>query len=148
MATLLKSQPRIQQPKLVARKIKAVGRTPSLNRSASAAQAKANLSSLLKSVEKDRAEITAQKIKAVGRTPSLSRSASVAQAKANLSSLLKSVEKDRTEITLMRRGVPVAKIVPLTETKLLSGYGWMRGSVHELGDIVGPTGEEWTLSDE
>lgn len=107
MSTLLKSKPRAEQPKLVSRKLKAVVRTASLN-----------------------------------------RSASVAQAKANLSSLINSVEKDRAEIILMRRGVPVAKIVPLTEAKLLSGYGWMRGSVHELGDIVGPTGEEWTLSDE
>jgi prevent-host-death family protein len=68
---------------------------------------------------------------------------SVASAKANLSALLKSVEKNREEVTLLRRGVPVARIVPIAETVPVSGYGWMRGSVHELGDIVGPTGEEW-----
>jgi hypothetical protein len=44
--------------------------------------------------------------------------------------------------------VPVAKIIPISETKLVSGYGWMKGSARELGDIVGPTGEEWTADDE
>ncbi|AEU35627.1 type II toxin-antitoxin system Phd/YefM family antitoxin [Granulicella mallensis] len=94
------------------------------------------------------AKLVSRKLKVAGRVPVLNRSASVAQAKANLSSLLKSVETDRTEITLMRRGVPVAKIVPLTEATPVSGYGWMRGTVHEQGDIVGPTGEEWTVGNE
>jgi prevent-host-death family protein len=68
---------------------------------------------------------------------------SIAEAKANLSSIVKSVEKNRLEVTLLRRGTPIAKIVPIAEAAPVSGYGWMRGSVHELGDIVGPTGEEW-----
>jgi prevent-host-death family protein len=74
--------------------------------------------------------------------------ASVAAAKANLSALLKDVEQNREEITLLRRGVPVAKIVPVAEAGPQSGYGWMPGSVRELGDIVGPTGEEWDAGDE
>jgi antitoxin (DNA-binding transcriptional repressor) of toxin-antitoxin stability system len=78
----------------------------------------------------------------------LGRSASVAVAKANLSALLKDVEKNREEVTLLRRGVAVAKIVPISETAPQTGYGWMQGSVCELGDIVGPTGEEWTVGNE
>jgi prevent-host-death family protein len=75
--------------------------------------------------------------------PYVGKMSSVASAKANLSALLKSVEKNREEVTLLRRGIPVARIVPIAESVPVSGYGWMRGSVHELGDIVGPTGEEW-----
>jgi prevent-host-death family protein len=77
----------------------------------------------------------------------MGRSTSVAAAKANLSALLKSVEQSREEVTLLRRGVPIARIVPIVEPEPVSGYGWMRGSAHELGDIVGPSGEEWDAGD-
>ncbi len=82
------------------------------------------------------------------RSGSARKIASVATAKANLSALLKGVEQNREEVTLVRRGVPVAKIVPIADAGLQSGYGWMRGSVRELGDIVGPVGEEWDAGNE
>jgi prevent-host-death family protein len=78
------------------------------------------------------------------KTPKMT---SLADAKANLSSIINAVERSRAEIIVMRRGTPVAKIVPF-EPSLPSAYGWMRGTVRELGDIVGPTGEEWTVGDE
>jgi len=73
---------------------------------------------------------------------------SIAEAKANFSSIINTVEQSRAEIIVMRRGTPVAKIVPFEQTVPSTGYGWMRGSVREIGDIVGPTGEEWTAGDE
>ena len=73
---------------------------------------------------------------------------SVAYAKAHFSSVVAGVQKKRTPITVMKRGIPVAQIIPVSETELPSGFGWMRGSVKELGDIVGPTGIEWTLKDD
>ena len=73
---------------------------------------------------------------------------SVADAKSNFSSILSRVEKRRQPITVLRRGVPVAQIVPLTPTARKSHYGYMEGTVQILGDIVGPSGEEWTLADE
>ena len=76
------------------------------------------------------------------------KTSSIADAKANFSSLINAVEQSRAEIIVMRRGTPVAKIVPMDQSAPTSGYGWMRGSVRELGDIVGPTGEEWTAGDE
>jgi prevent-host-death family protein len=79
--------------------------------------------------------------------PGSVQSVSIADAKANLSSLVARVEKKRTPITIMRRGVPVARLVSLSEEKPPSLYGSMRGTVQELGDIVGPTGVEWTLSE-
>jgi prevent-host-death family protein len=105
------------------------------------------MATLAKSLPYSPVQLMSKKIK-IGRTISSPRSASVAIAKANLSALLKDVEQNREEVTLLRRGVPVARIVPIAEAGPLSGYGWMRGSVRELGDIVGPTGEEWDAGNE
>ena len=44
--------------------------------------------------------------------------------------------------------MPVAKITPIASAAPVSGFGWMRGSVQEIGDIVGPTGETWDVHDE
>jgi prevent-host-death family protein len=71
------------------------------------------------------------------------RTASIAQAKENFSSLVRSVETERAEVIVQRRGIAVAKIIPFAEPALASGYGWMRDTVKELGDIVGPSGDEW-----
>ena len=76
------------------------------------------------------------------------KSVSIAYAKAHFSSVVSGVQKRRSSITVLRRGVPVAQIVPVAEEERASGYGWMRGSVKELGDIIGPTGVEWTLKDD
>lgn len=105
------------------------------------------MATLPKSLPHSLVKLMAKKIK-VERTVSSQRSASVAIAKANLSALLKDVEQNREEVTLLRRGVPIARIVPIAEAGPQSGYGWMRGSVRELGDIVGPTGEEWDAGNE
>ncbi len=78
----------------------------------------------------------------------LHKAVSIADAKATLSSLVTGVETKRIPVTILRRGVPVAKIVPIEQRKAVSGYGWMRGTVTELGDIVGPTGVEWDAGDE
>ena len=72
---------------------------------------------------------------------------SVAEAKANFSSLISGVEKKRGVVTILRRGVPVARVVPINDEPFAL-YGSMRGTVTELGDIVGPTGVEWTAGDE
>jgi antitoxin (DNA-binding transcriptional repressor) of toxin-antitoxin stability system len=80
--------------------------------------------------------------------PPYAKSASVAETKEHLSALLRIVEENRSEIVVERRGVPVAKIVPMPIAEPVTGYGWMKGSVIELGDIVGPTGEVWDVSDE
>ena len=85
---------------------------------------------------------------AKANTAAPSKAVSIAYAKAHFSSVVSGVQKRRNAVTVLKRGVPVAQIVPLAESELPSGYGWMRGSVRELGDIVGPTGVEWTLKDE
>lgn len=73
---------------------------------------------------------------------------SIARAKANFSSVITTVQQKHEIVTILRRGVPVAQIVPFPTAQPTTGYGWMRGTVQELGDIVGPTGIEWTAGDE
>jgi prevent-host-death family protein len=72
---------------------------------------------------------------------------SVAEAKAHFSSVIATVERRRRPVTILRRGRPVVQIVPVpVESPTL--YGSMRGTVVELGDIVGATGEDWGFGDE
>jgi prevent-host-death family protein len=80
--------------------------------------------------------------------PDPAKSVSIADAKATLSSLVTRVQTKRLPITILRRGVPVAQITPIDQPKPPSLYGSMRGTVQELGDIIGPTGVEWTAGDE
>ena len=72
---------------------------------------------------------------------------SLAHAKAHFSELVATVEQHRHPVTILRHGQPVAQVVPVPQEKPAL-YGSMRGTVIELGDIVGPTGEEWTLDSE
>lgn len=72
-----------------------------------------------------------------------SQTLSLAEAKAHFSSVVSGVQQTRTPVTILRRGVPVAAIVPIAEEEAVSGYGYMRGTVQVLGDYVGPTGEDW-----
>ena len=83
-----------------------------------------------------------------GSTRTAPATMSIAQAKANFSSVITTVQQKHGVVTILRRGVPVAQIVPFPAPQPTSGYGWMRGTVQELGDIVGPTGIEWTAGDE
>jgi prevent-host-death family protein len=73
-------------------------------------------------------------------------SVSVAEAKAKFSSIVKSVEKKQGSVTILRRGVPVAQLVPLPGAKKPLLRGSMAGKGRELGDIVSPYLEEWTVS--
>lgn len=72
---------------------------------------------------------------------------SVAEAKAHLSSVIAKVEKRRRPVTILRRGRPVVQIVPVS-VQAPTLYGSMRGTVVELGDIIGPTGEDWGFGDD
>lgn len=80
-------------------------------------------------------------------TKSADRAMSLASAKAHFSEVVTSVEQRRQPVTILRRGQPVAQIVPM-QVDVPSLYGSMRGTVVELGDIVGPTSEEWTVGEE
>lgn len=83
-----------------------------------------------------------------GSLPTTHQTASVAEAKEHLSALLRIVESQKSEIILQRRGKAIAKIIPMPQPEVVSGFGWMKGSVVILGDIDGPTGEEWDVTGE
>ena len=77
-----------------------------------------------------------------------SSTVSVATAKANLSAILKGVEKKLSPVTILRRGVPVAQIIPVPDQPAPLLRGSMAGTARILGDIVSPLGVEWTVNDE
>lgn len=56
--------------------------------------------------------------------------------------LMDQVRDRRIEIVITKRGKPVARLAPVGEPQR-DIVGCMRGTVAILGDIVGPTGEEW-----
>lgn len=72
---------------------------------------------------------------------------SVAEAKATLSAVVHRVEQKRVPVTILRRGVPVAQIIPFPATPAPKLRGSMAGTVRILGDIVSPLGTEWAVSD-
>ncbi len=62
--------------------------------------------------------------------------------KARCLKLLDEVRDRRCEIVITKHGKPVAKLVPFEE-KRPDIFGYAKGTVTILGDIVGPTGEIW-----
>jgi prevent-host-death family protein len=62
--------------------------------------------------------------------------------KARCLKLMDEVRVTHCEIIITKRGKPVARLVPFEE-KRPDIFGYMKGTVTILGDIVGPTGEIW-----
>ena len=62
--------------------------------------------------------------------------------KAKCLHLMDEVQKYHTEIVITKFGKPVAKLVPVEETKPKSVFGCMKGTLKIHGDIMS-TGEEW-----
>ena len=62
--------------------------------------------------------------------------------KAQCLKLMDEVRDHHREIVITKRGKPVAKLVPV-EDKRPDIFGYAKGSLVILGDIVGPTGEIW-----
>jgi prevent-host-death family protein len=68
-----------------------------------------------------------------------------ARFKAECLALMDRVQQDRNPVIITKRGKPVARLVPYDEEgeEAQTGWGWLRGTVTVLGDIIGPTGEKW-----
>ncbi|HEY9721345.1 MAG TPA: type II toxin-antitoxin system Phd/YefM family antitoxin [Oscillatoriaceae cyanobacterium] len=64
-----------------------------------------------------------------------------AEFKAKCLQLMDEVEARHVPIVITKRGKPIARLVPYEEAA--SPFGFMKGSVTILGDIVAPTGERW-----
>lgn len=63
--------------------------------------------------------------------------------KAKCLKLMNEVQRKRESIVITKRGMPVAKLVPVEEEKPKSLFGFLKGSVIIRGDIISPTGEKW-----
>jgi prevent-host-death family protein len=56
--------------------------------------------------------------------------------------ILDDVQRQRKQVTILKRGKPVAKLVPVQE-RSASFIGSMKGTMEILGDIVAPIDVKW-----
>jgi len=77
---------------------------------------------------------------------SYSRRISAGEFKARCLALMDEVQERGGEYLITKRGVPVARLVPVRhEPRRL--FGSMKGTVTVLGDIVSPLDEPWEALD-
>lgn len=61
--------------------------------------------------------------------------------KAKCLQLLDEVAEHRVPLIITKRGIPIAKLVPVVEEHKM--FGSLKGSVVGEGDIITPVGAEW-----
>ncbi len=64
--------------------------------------------------------------------------------KANCLRLIDQVAATRRPIIITKRGKPLAKLVPIQDEKTSPLFGYMKGTVEILGDIVNVPHDAWT----
>ena len=65
------------------------------------------------------------------------------ELKAHCAEILRRVERNRTPLTLTKRGRPVARIVPFEDEPRAEPFGFAKGSISVLGDVVAPIDVAW-----
>jgi prevent-host-death family protein len=74
----------------------------------------------------------------------MKRQIAAGEFKAKCLALLDDVQQKREEIVVTKRGKPVARLVPVEEEKKKRDtFGYMKGTITILGDIIAPSGEIW-----
>lgn len=73
----------------------------------------------------------------------MKRQIAAGEFKAKCLGLLDEVQREHKEIIITKRGKPVARIVPIEEKKKRDTFGYMKGTITILGDIIAPSGEIW-----
>jgi prevent-host-death family protein len=63
--------------------------------------------------------------------------------KAKCLELMDRVAAGHEEIIITKRGKPVAKLVPVVAAAKPELFGYMKGTIEIVGNIVAPTGEKW-----
>ncbi len=82
-----------------------------------------------------------------GSEPAESQDIPAGEFKARCLALMNEVQERGREYVITKRGVPVARLVPVrVERKTLRGS--MRGTVKTIGDIVSPLNEPWEALDD
>ena len=72
----------------------------------------------------------------------MQRQVAAGQFKAECLKMMNDVQATKQSIVITKRGVPVAKLVPVEE-KYPPLFGLLKGGGKELGDIVAPIDEVW-----
>ncbi len=67
-----------------------------------------------------------------------------AEFKAKCLKLIDEVAATHEPLVITKRGKPVAKLVPIENEVPASMFGYMKGTVTVLGDIVAPLDEVWS----
>jgi prevent-host-death family protein len=70
-------------------------------------------------------------------------SVTTSELKARCSEIIGRVERMRTPVILTKRGRPVARIVPMEDGERADLFGFAKGSISILGDIVEPVDVSW-----
>lgn len=73
---------------------------------------------------------------------------SAGEFKAKCLQLMDEVKETHTAILITKRGIPVAKLVPVEESKPVELFGYLQGTVSFNADIVQPLGEHWDAENE
>lgn len=68
---------------------------------------------------------------------------SAAEFKAKCLKLMDEVSKTHEPVVITKRGKPIAKLVPIEEPPETQ-FGYMKGTVTVLGDVVSPIDEPWS----
>ena len=71
----------------------------------------------------------------------------VSEFKAKCLAILDEVQKTRRPVRITRRGKPLAVVIPPAAESPKDIFGFMKGSVEILGDIVSPANdpEDWEV---
>jgi prevent-host-death family protein len=65
------------------------------------------------------------------------------EAKSNLAAHLKAVQTRGARIVITKRGKAIARLEPMGRDDSASYYGFMKGTVRVIGDIIAPIDVEW-----
>ena len=71
----------------------------------------------------------------------------ISEFKAKCLAIVDQVQKTKRPIRITRRGKPVAELIPVSPNRPKELFGFMKGSVEILGDIVSPANdpEDWEV---
>jgi prevent-host-death family protein len=67
--------------------------------------------------------------------------------KAKCLKLMDRVNETHETVTITKRGIPVAKLVPVSEVKSGTVFGSLRGCIAFEKDILSPIGDSWNADE-
>lgn len=68
---------------------------------------------------------------------------SATEFKATCLKVMDDVRRTRKPVIVSKRGKPIVKIVPVEEQRRAQLFGYMKGTMKIVGDIVSPDPEAW-----